>query len=113
MPSTKDRLNIYLDADMSETIRRAAEVRGVSRAQVVTDILDSIRPQFKQMVDLLELARRAPEALSADLRSALDAAYAELEPHATGSMEAFDALQHNLEDAINDALVRTKQDLAA
>lgn len=113
MPSAKERLNIYLPEEMASVIRRTSEARGVSRAQVVVDLLDSIQPQLVRMVELLELAKRAPAAVTEDLKRALDHAYEELEPLASQSSEAFDALGQNLEAAVASAVDQTKRDLAA
>lgn len=113
MPTTKERLNLYLSDDLASVIRRASVVRGVSRAQVVTDLMDSIQPQLTRMVELLEVAQQAPAAVSADLKRALDNAYDELEPIANQSAELFDTLGTNIKAAVTVAVDQTKRDLAA
>lgn len=111
MASTNERVNIYLPPDLAGIIKRAADVREVSRARVIIELLESIGPQLEQMVQMLEMAKRAPAHVAEHLKKALEAATDQLEPIAVQSDEAFTALQLNIEDAIEQAVERTKTDL--
>jgi|TARA_B100000530_G_scaffold225091_1_gene145124 hypothetical protein len=113
MPSQKERLNLYLDDEMAQLIRRASAVRGVSRASVVTDLLESVRPQLARLVELVEVANAAPAALSDQLRLALDQAYATLAEDVERSDATMDALGDNIRSAVADAVEQTKREVAA
>lgn len=108
MSSTNERVNIYLPPVLADVIKRTADVREVSRARVIIDLLESIAPQLEQMVTMLEMAKRAPAQVADQLKKALEAATDQLEPIAAQSGEAFTALQLNIEDAIEQAVERTK-----
>lgn len=111
MPSPKERVNIYLDPAMASIVRRASEVRGVSRAVVITDLLDAVGPQLERMVEMLELAARAPKEMKDQVVRALEAAQQTIEPLVNATDDASAVLQMNIEDAIREATERTKADL--
>lgn len=112
MASSKPRLNLYLDPSMDALLGRLAAVRSMTKPAIVIDLLAAFQPQLEKLATMMEAAQRAPEDVKQRFASILEAATTELQPLASELIEAGDRLQLNLEDAINDAVTRTKQQYA-
>lgn len=111
MASTKPRLNLYLSQEVYDLLGRLAAVRGIKRPAVITDLLEVFVPQLTQIADLMEAAQRAPEEAREKFAAVLAKATEELEPMASELIDASDRLQLNLEDAIRQAVERTKTEV--
>jgi len=72
MPTDKPRITITTSKPIYETISRAAALQGVSKSQVVNELLEAVHPPLMRTVALLEAARDAPQQVKDGLRDTVE-----------------------------------------
>lgn len=72
MPTKKPRINITLSQETYDTISSLAALQGVSRAWVVSDIMESINVPLSRTVALLGAAQDAPDEVKRGLAGSLE-----------------------------------------
>lgn len=61
LPSQKPRLNLTLPDSLNDVISDLAELQGIPKTRVITEILIEIEPMLKQTVDALKAVKENKE----------------------------------------------------
>lgn len=57
MPSQKPRLNLTLPDSLNDVISELADLQGIPKTRIITDILLEIEPMLKQMSEALKAVK--------------------------------------------------------
>jgi len=80
MATKKPRVNVALEPETFELVRKAAEAQGVSMSELVRSMVDAVVPMLGRMVDLAEALKGAPQEIRDALREAGERAEGEILP---------------------------------
>lgn len=58
MPSKKTRINLTVDDDMNELLTALSKIDGKPKATLIVDILEQMRPHFKELIKAMELVEQ-------------------------------------------------------
>lgn len=92
MPTLKPRITTTLEESTFQVIDRMAQLQGVSRGAVVSDLLNSVAVPLARTVALLEAARDAPEQVRAGLADVVTGVHDDLLDKAGDSIKQLDML---------------------
>lgn len=91
MPTVNPRVNVTLSPSLDSLVARMAGLQGVSKSQVLRELLEAAEPALQRAAALMEAASRVKvqvlEGLGASLEKAQDKAEAQLSVH-LAAMEA-------------------------
>ena len=58
MPTAKPRINLSVDEDLNELLAKLAALQGIPKATLIVDILEQMRPHFKELIEAMELVEQ-------------------------------------------------------
>ncbi|MGP5179286.1 MULTISPECIES: hypothetical protein [Psychrobacter] len=58
MPTKKTRINLSVDDDMNEMLIALSKIDGKPKATLIVDILEQMRPHFKELIKAMELVEQ-------------------------------------------------------
>lgn len=58
MPTAKPRINLSVDEDLNELLAELAALQGIPKATLIVDILEQMRPHFKELIEAMELVEQ-------------------------------------------------------
>lgn len=58
MPSKKTRINLTVDDDLNELLTALSKIDGKPKATLIVDILEQMRPHFKELIKAMELVEQ-------------------------------------------------------
>ena len=106
MPTVKPRINITLQPERYDLLRRLSSLQGSSMASIVVEVMDSVYPVLERVVIVLEAAKNAQTSQKEGMRKAVEAAEVEMMPHMYDAISQFDMF-------IDEAAKATGADLTA
>jgi len=74
MPTNKPRITITLSDRQHRLLENMAEVQGVSMSSIVVELLETAEPVLERVLEMLEAAKKAPQAALKELKRSLDLA---------------------------------------
>lgn len=72
MPTSKPRITITLSEKQHELLSAMAEIQEVSMSSLVVELLETAEPVFERVLEMLQAAKKAPQAALAGLKQSLD-----------------------------------------
>ena len=90
MPTHNPRLTITLDPAVAARLRRASELTGNSQGSMVAEILEQASPVFDRMIQVLEAAAAARQAVREETAASLARAQHKIEKQIGLALETFD-----------------------
>jgi hypothetical protein len=96
MPTVNPRVNVTLSPSTDVLVSRLAELRSVSKSQVLRELLDAAGPALQRVVVLLEAAQKAPREVLDGLARSLDAAQSHVEGQLQGALTVADGITTDL-----------------
>ncbi len=79
MPTEKRRLQISLSDQLADTLDHLAALQGVSRASIVSDVMEEAQPTLQRVATALETVRKLPAEALGEFHRSLDAASGDME----------------------------------
>ena len=92
MPAKNPRLTITLKPSLAAQLRKLSELTGNSQSALIGDLLDGSGPVFDRMIQVLEAAKTAQQAIKGKLVEDMDAAQTRMEDLLGIALEDFDNL---------------------
>lgn len=92
MATKKPRLNLTLEPQRYELLKRLAEQQGTSMSAIVVELLDTVAPVLERVCVAVENARKAQESVKLNLVKTAEEAEASLAPmlaEAMGQLDMF------------------------
>ena len=65
MPSKKTRINLTVDDDLNELLTALSKIDGKPKATLIVDILEQMRPHFKELIKAMELVEQKKDPANA------------------------------------------------
>ena len=65
MPSKKTRINLTVDDDLNELLTALSKIDGKPKATLIVDILEQMRPHFKDLIKAMELVEQKKDPAKA------------------------------------------------
>ena len=96
MPTLNPRTNVTLSPSLDQLVSRFAAVQGVSKAQVLRELLQAAEPALHRAVLLMESASRAGPGVLAGLAQGLTKAQDKLESDLAHGLALVDGVQADL-----------------
>lgn len=90
MPAVNPRITITLTPEVHAALRQLSLLGGESQSAIVGGLLEQSLPVFQRMVQVLDAARSAKEAMSSEMASGLEAAQAQVERQLGIALDAMD-----------------------
>lgn len=78
MPTSKPRITITTSKPIYDTISRMAQLQGISKSQVINELLEAAHMPLMRTVALLEAAQDAPKQVRDGLRESVESLEMEL-----------------------------------
>lgn len=75
MPTLKPRIAVTLEPRVHNVIERLADLRGISRGALVSELLDAVYEPMTRTVAFLEAAQDAPNDIKRNLRAVAEQAH--------------------------------------
>ena len=79
MPAKNPRLTITMPPSLAAQLRRLSELTGNSQSAIISELLDGSQPVFSRMIQVLEAANDAKEAMRGRLVADMEHSQAKLE----------------------------------
>lgn len=96
MPTKNPRLTITLQPSLAVQLRRLSELTGNSQSGLIADLLAGSGPVFDRMIQVLEAAQTAKEAMRGKLADDMEAAQSKIEGALGMAMEGLDLFSGSL-----------------
>lgn len=90
MPTAKPRIQVTMKPESYRTVTRLAQLQGRSRSSVLAELVDDLVPVLQRVVVVGEASQHAQADLKAGLLRSVEAAEAQVLPHAARAMAQFD-----------------------
>ena len=90
MPTKKPRINLTLQPERYELLRRLAVLQESSMASIIIEVMDSVYPVLERVVIVLEAAKNAKTSQKEGMRKAVETAEEEMMPHMYEAISQFD-----------------------
>lgn len=90
MPSVKPRLALTLPQHRYDLLERLARLQGVSKASIVTGLMEEAWPVLERVCVAIEAVQRMQQDVKPGFREACDQAISEIEPYAHSIANQFD-----------------------
>jgi len=98
MPTKNPRLTITLQPSLAAQLRTLSELTGSSQSSLIADLLDGSGPVFDRMIQVLQAAKTAKEAMKGKLVADMEEAQTKMEGALGIAMEGFDLFTGSLLD---------------
>lgn len=98
MPTKNPRLTITMTPSLSVQLRTLSDLTGNSQSSLIAELLEGSGPVFDRMIEVLQAARNAKEAMRGKVAQDLDVAQVKLEKQLGIVMETFDTFTGSLLD---------------
>ena len=79
MPAKNPRLTITLQPSLAAQLRKLSELTGNSQSSMIGELLEGSGPVFDRMIQVLEAAKKAKEAMRGRLADDMEQAQANVE----------------------------------
>ena len=96
MPTSNPRTNVTLSPSLDQLVSRFAAVQGVSKAQVLRELLQAAEPALHRAVLLMESASNAGPGVLAGLAQGLSKAQDKIEADLAHGLSLVEGLQSDL-----------------
>jgi hypothetical protein len=96
MPTLNPRTNVTLSPSLDQLVTRFAAVQGVSKAQVLRELLEAAEPALHRAVLLMESASKAGSGVLEGLGLSLTKAQDKLEADLAGALRTADSITADL-----------------
>jgi len=98
MPTKNPRLTITLQPSLAAQLRTLSELTGSSQSSLIAELLDGSGPVFDRMIQVLQAAKTAKEAMKGRLVADMEEAQTKMEGALGIAMEGFDLFTGSLLD---------------
>jgi len=98
MPTKNPRLTITLHPSLAAQLRTLSELTGNSQSSLIADLLDGSGPVFDRMIQVLQAAKTAKEAMKGKLVADMEEAQTKMEGALGIAMDGFDLFTGSLLD---------------
>ena len=109
MPAKNPRLTITLQPSLAVQLRRLSELTGNSQSGLIADLLTGSGPVFDRMIQVLEAAQTAKEAMRGKLAEDMEAAQTKIEGALGMAMEGLDLFSGSLLEEAEAVSRRARQ----
>jgi hypothetical protein len=109
MPTKNPRLTITLTPSLGAQLRTIAELSGNSQSSLIAELLEGSGPVFVRMIDVLQAAKGAREAMRGKVAQDLDNAQGKLEAQLGLAMDTFNEYTGDLLDEAEAVKRRVKK----
>ena len=98
MPAKNPRLTITLQPTLAAQLRKLSELTGNSQSSLIGELLEGSGPVFDRMIQVMEAAKTAKEAMRGRIAGDIEQAQARLEEGLGMALEGFDQWTGSLLD---------------
>lgn len=98
MPTKNPRLTITLEPSLAAQLRTLSELTGNSQSSLIAELLEGSGPVFDRMIQVLQAAKTAKEAMRGRLVADMEDAQTKMEGALGIAMEGFDLFTGSLLD---------------
>jgi hypothetical protein len=98
MPAKNPRLTITLQPTLAAQLRKLSELTGNSQSGLIGELLEGSGPVFDRMIQVMEAAKTAKEAMRGRIAGDIEQAQARLEEGLVMVLEGFDQWTGSLRD---------------
>lgn len=98
MPAKNPRLTITLQPTLAAQLRKLSELTGNSQSALIGELLEGSGPVFDRMIQVMEAAKTAKEAMRGRIAGDIEQAQARLEEGLGMALEGFDQWTGSLLD---------------
>jgi hypothetical protein len=98
MPTKNPRLTITLEPSLAAQLRTLSELTGNSQSSLIAELLQGSGPVFDRLIQVLQAAKTAKEAMRGKLVADMEDAQSKMEGAFGIAMEGFDQLTGSLLD---------------
>lgn len=98
MPTKNPRLTITLEPSLAAQLRTLSELTGNSQSSLIAELLEGSGPVFDRMIQVLQAAKTAKEAMRGKLVADMEDAQTKMEGALGIAMEGFDLFTDSLLD---------------
>ena len=98
MPTKNPRLTITLEPSLAAQLRTLSELTGNSQSSLIAELLEGSGPVFDRMIQVLQAAKTAKEAMRGKLVADMEDAQTKMEGALGIAMEGFDLFTGSLLD---------------
>ncbi len=105
MATSKPRVNVTLEPEVYELLKRLSRLNGESMSKIIGDFLDSVTPVLARVADVLETAANVQDEARDDLRRIAEESERQFTPLYNQGMAFFDGVMTETEAALDPRLV--------
>lgn len=98
MPAKNPRLTITLQPSLAAQLRKLSELTGNSQSGLIGELLEGSGPVFDRMIQVLEAAKTAKQAMKGKLAQNMEQAQTQMEQGLGMVLEGFDDITGSLLD---------------
>ena len=98
MPAKNPRLTITLQPSLAAQLRKLSELTGNSQSSLIGELLEGSGPVFDRIIQVLEAAKTAKQAMKGKLAENMEQAQAQMEQGLGMVFEGFDGITGSLLD---------------
>ena len=113
MPTKNPRLTITLEPSLAAQLRTLSELTGNSQSSLIAELLEGSGPVFDRMIQVLQAAKTAKEAMRGRLVSDMEDAQTKMEGALGIAMDGFDLFTGSLLEEAEAVTRRARRGPAA